>query len=270
MSTYKDVDWILVLGCNNSGTTLIDNILRRHPDIDCLPREGQFCCKKIYPTAVDGGVGRVWTQKPNEYVWDETTEYDAKDLLEHWFSIRMKGGERRFMMEKSPPHATKSRWFQKYIHEKTGKYPYFICVVRNGYAVAEGTIRRCREERGETRTYAETATHWSEVNRILLEDMKHLKKSVLFKYEDIGKNYNDFRQVLGDFLGLDPLSFPEKRHIVMRFNHRHALTIGIKNFNRAQIDKMSIDDIRTVNEHAGPMLKQLGYYRDAREKEEEV
>lgn len=48
--------WVFIMGCNNSGTSLLHYILGSHPDIASLPREGQFLTA-VLPQPDHYGVG---------------------------------------------------------------------------------------------------------------------------------------------------------------------------------------------------------------------
>jgi hypothetical protein len=54
--------WIFIIGCYNSGTILLEQIIRQHPAIAGLPDEGQFLTDAlITPKSV--GVPRLWVEK---------------------------------------------------------------------------------------------------------------------------------------------------------------------------------------------------------------
>ena len=54
--------WLFILGCNNSGTTLLAELLGRHSLIRSLPKEGQRLTRAI-PNSAHFGIGRVFTER---------------------------------------------------------------------------------------------------------------------------------------------------------------------------------------------------------------
>ncbi len=57
-----DRKWVFILGCNNSGISLLHHLLSSHPDIATLPAEGHFLTS-VLPVPMTLDVGRIWTEK---------------------------------------------------------------------------------------------------------------------------------------------------------------------------------------------------------------
>lgn len=146
--------WLFILGCNNSGTTLLNDLLADHPEIDGMDCEGQ-AMKAIrsdgtdFPTPypegyilppprlfvnVDGEpILRVWTERLAVFRHPIVNlPLLKRHILSHRTSV---GGT--YTMEKSPTSSVRSLWLQEHF-----KDAYFIAITRNGYAVCEGIRRR--------------------------------------------------------------------------------------------------------------------------------
>ena len=127
--------WLFILGCNNSGTTLLTQILGSHPLIRSLPKEGQHLTEAM-PNSSKLGVGRVFTQRLDCFRWIETDDSTpAKQLRYDW--ARHFDPPPGILMEKSPPDAVRSRWLQQNFQPCR-----FLAIVRSPYAVCEGIRRR--------------------------------------------------------------------------------------------------------------------------------
>ncbi|MBK9319321.1 MAG: sulfotransferase [Bacteroidetes bacterium] len=50
MKAPEPEKWVFILGCYNSGTTLLHKLLATHSDIGSMPNEGQF-----YSSQLPGG-----------------------------------------------------------------------------------------------------------------------------------------------------------------------------------------------------------------------
>lgn len=76
--------WIFVLGCYNSGTTLLATMLRQHPDIAGLPTEGASLSDALpYPERF--GWPRMWHQCPEQVRADpEDGEARASRIRLQW------------------------------------------------------------------------------------------------------------------------------------------------------------------------------------------
>jgi hypothetical protein len=146
--------WLFLLGCNNSGTTLLVETLQSHPLIRQLPKEGQRLTSAV-PNSAPLGIGRVFTQRLDLFRQVETGDGACVPRLRYdwaYYSDPRPG----IRLEKSPPNTLRSRWIQRYFAPAR-----FLVLVRNPYAVCEGIARR----RGHS--IEEAAVHWRTVHEIL-------------------------------------------------------------------------------------------------------
>ena len=64
--------WVFVVGCYNSGTTLLHDVPANHPDVAHLPREGQYCTDQLL-VPKDAGLARSWALDPGRFTLNEDT-----------------------------------------------------------------------------------------------------------------------------------------------------------------------------------------------------
>lgn len=240
--------WLFCLGVNNSGTTLIHELLRNHPEVRALPREGHRCTEAL-PDPSEQNVARVWAKVMDKFRMDETS--NAERALQAKYDWLFYAGSRPgIILEKSPPNSVRSRWLQANFQPAR-----FLCLFRDGYAVSEGIRRRAGVD------IREAAHHWATVNRVLLDDMKHLESTLTLKYEDLCDDTEASLARLDDFLDL---KVGIDRSIVanpMRAKNLDDTKKPLENFNRKSWDKLSSEDRAIINEEAGDVIDRLSYDR---------
>ncbi len=233
----NDHKWCFIVGCNNSGTSLVQRILEQSGQISTFPFEGQRYTRTL-TRAYKRGYERVWS----EYLKDlRLTQEDSKACvprLVHDWVESMKSPLRGIIVEKTTANAVRMTWLQEVFPNS-----YFIGIVRNGYAVTEGIRRKGGKsvERG--------ARHWDLVNKIMINDAKSVANYLEVHYEDIAERKPDSIQKLAKFIDLD------SKH----FNLETSRGQTIRNFNHESIQRLSRDDIETIRSIAGEMLEYHGY-----------
>ena len=242
--------WVFILGCSNSGTTLLHHLLSSHPDIATLPDEGQFYTK-VLPSVVKGGLPRVWTEDLDTYRMTETDrQYDSLRMIHDWKNF-LSNVSAPAVLEKSPPNTIRSRWLQS-IFENS----FFIGLVRDGRAVAEGINRRSWIK---GINFDRTIAHWIKANTLMLDDAKQLKNFQLVRYEDLAENPKKTILELIRFIGEDPekykFDFDEKIDIHNIKNEPNT----IKNFNQKSFDRIPPDTFKMLTTKIKPMMERLGY-----------
>jgi hypothetical protein len=237
--------WVFIAGCNNSGTTLLSRVLGSHPRVRALPREGQTLTRAI-PKPTDLGVSRLFTKRIEQFRWTEDSDpYPALRARYDW--SRYFDDRPGHLLVKSPENTLRTRWLQRHFEPSS-----FVMIVRSPYAVCEGTRRRSGH------SIEDAAEHWTKVNHYLIEDMRHLDHSVLFKYEDFCQRPEDHLTCLQRFMELmvpfsgDALR-PQEVHNI------DGSASPIRDFNAKSIARLSSDDIATINRIAGPVMAMLGY-----------
>jgi hypothetical protein len=238
--------WIFILGCNNSGTTLLTELLAAHPLVRTLPKEGQRITRAI-PNSAAYGVGRVFSQRLDLFRWDEDQDSSCLPRLRYdwaWQFTPPPG----YLLEKSPPNTLRSRWLQRHFSPAR-----FIVLVRHPYAVCEGISRRTRY------TIDDAATHWALVHRILREDMPLLDRVLVMRYEDLSGQPLQELIRLEQFLDLPQ---PFDRTVLGRNFRSHNIdgtARPLQNLNARSLKRLSRTDLDMINTRAGDAAVQFGY-----------
>lgn len=239
--------WIFVLGCSNSGTTLISDVLRLHPAISVLPWDGQTLTNAL-PKPAALGCPRLWTEPMDVFhLTEDDNRYNKARLVYDWISYK-KQPSTKFILEKSPPNTLRSRWLQEVFG-----HCYFIGLVRNGYAVCEGIRRR------DGHSLARCARHWNLSNKIMLEDSQFLNHFKLLTYEEFTRNPVAVLSSLVEFLDIDKtpfLSIGDRKFVVHNVDGTPS---QIKDFNAGSLSRLSDEDKATITLHAREMLERFGY-----------
>ena len=249
--------WIFIIGCYNSGTTLLAHLLERHPEIKALSGEGvAFTDGLLRPE--EFGWPRLWVKCQPEMEVDVEGGAKLADRIKRQWSWALIGNG-KCVLEKSIANATRLEFLNAHF-----KPAYFIHITRNGYAVAEGIRRKANPGRWDNPDYEDRyplelcAQQWQAT-----EDLIESKKSMLdryhtVRYEELVASPREQIQKILDFTGL---AWDEK---ILDGNIRVHGTIGpIENMNRKSLQNLSNDDKAAVNQAAGDCLVRLGYCADS-------
>ena len=238
--------WLFLLGCNNSGTTLLVETLQSHPLVRNLPKEGQRLTKAI-PNSGPLGIGRVFTQRLDLFRQTDADDGACVPRLRYdwaYYSDPRPG----IRLEKSPPNTLRSRWLQKHFAPAR-----FLVLVRNPYAVCEGIARR----RGHS--IEEAAIHWRTVHEVLRQDMPLLERSLTVSYENFCERPLEVLDTVRQFLGLQD---PFDSSIATKQFNAHNLSGAphqLENFNERSIRRLSAEDRATITRVIGDAMVPWGY-----------
>jgi hypothetical protein len=190
--------WVFIAGHHKSGTTLLQSIVRDHPDVSGFKNtgvpgdEGQHLQSVMKPASFYGGPGR--------YIFDvachlneqhpSATEQTARDLENQWLPYH--DASKLVFLEKSPPNLVRTRFLQ-------GLFPSckFLAILRHPIAVAYAT-RKVADASLEL-----LLAHTQMGYDILLNDIPHLNYCHIVRYEELIMNYQSQMQDIFNFLGLD-------------------------------------------------------------------
>ena len=241
--------WVFVVGCYNSGTTLLLDLLGRHPSISVLPEEGQFLTDE-FKSDYEFGLPRMWTMREDLFrLTEEDHGPDPLRLKKEW---GMRSDlSRPVLIEKSPPNAARMRWLQKHFENA-----HFVAIVRNGYAVAEGIHRKARPKHRHDWPIEACARQWTRSNEVLVEDAPFLRKLLWVRYEDLTARPREELGRIIQILGLDPeeLAFDPSERLSVHERHE-----PLRNLNEQSIARLSIADIATITSVAENMLAHFDY-----------
>lgn len=253
--------WIFIMGCYNSGTSLLADILSYHPEIGGLPNEGQYFTDQL-PIAGQFGWPRMWV-RCLEKVRLEPGELDdaaIRRIKRQWSIYYPRDASN--LVEKSIANATRMPFLQAHFQPA-----YFIVITRNGYAVAEGIRRRVVPGRWGNRDYPDQypialcAEQWRASDEVIDKDRPVLQRIIDLTYEELTADPGATLRVVTDFLGIDPLPeslFEESWRVRDKDE-------PIRNMNERSFERLSEADLDDIEAVAGDRLAQHGYHRPARE-----
>ena len=241
-----DTFWLFILGVNNSGTTILSKILESHAEIRTLPGEGQFLTSALpLPSLV--GVGRLWSSRMDVFRWTE--EHDPLPALQakkDWAGLYPAGTG--ILLEKSPPNTLRSLWLQKNFRPSR-----FLSIIRSPYAVCEGITRRMSDY-----TIQQAAQHWVTANRCMLDDLHGIEHSKIISYEALVGDPVQCLSGMQDFLGLKA-PFDSSELGTVEAHSVDGNTVGLQNLNEKSFDRLSSEDVETINQVCGELMGRLGY-----------
>jgi hypothetical protein len=236
--------WVFLVGCFNSGTTLLHDLLAEHPQIGRMPDEGQFLTDQlVVPREV--GLRRLWALEPERFQLDETGGHDIDvTRLKRQWGAQFNDPTRPVLLEKTPTNAARTRWLQAHFPNAV-----FVGIIRDGRAVAEGIRRKTGHSLGLA------ARQWARSNEIMLRDFEHLDRRRIIRYEELTAATAAVIDDLLGFLDLPPMSIGGSD----RTWKIHEQNASIQNMNSRSLAALSSDEMREIEREAGTMLATLGY-----------
>lgn len=236
--------WVFIVGCYNSGTTLLHQMLGSHSRCGSLPTEGQyFTTELLVPRQI--GLPRLWAIEPERFHLTEASRpaIDVVRLKRQWGGF-YNDPRRPVLLEKTPVNAARMRWLQEHFENA-----HFIAIVRNGYAVAEGIRRKA----GHGLDLA--AKQWARSNELMLADLPRVRRHRLIRYEQLTREPDAVLAEILTFLGLDADGATPTDHAW----HVHREHSGIADMNPRSFAALSQEDRATIRREAAWMLDQLQY-----------
>ncbi len=251
---YPD-KWVFVVGCYNSGTTLLREMLGSHPDVSSLAREGVKFTDQ-FPNLQAGGWQRMLLK--NKENWEmprSNIKQRTKKIIRDWSPMwKMR---RRVFLEKSIEHAVRMDWL-----EEAFDSPYFITIVRNGYCVCEGVRRKAAPHGPATKEVGASeypislaAQQWVAINEKIEEQISDSRRVYRISYEELVTSPLETLEKLFSFLGLE--------QPVMEFKNGLLKIDGnvfkIRNMNPESYGRLADDEIKVATEVMHEWLTHYGY-----------
>lgn len=228
--------WCFIIGCNNSGTTILQELLEGTLGVSALPFEGQRYTQ-VLRRAERRGHERVWS----EYLEDLRMPSDSVEQLPrlvHDWMRELSLPIHEVIIEKTTANAARIPWLSKAFPKS-----YFIGLIRNGYAVSEGIMRKGNKDSRRS------ARHWNMVNKIMLQDAMSVENFMEVRYEDIVTNPDIVLQKISSFLGCNP----KQEFVNIKRNS------VLCDMNMESISRLNKEDIKIINIEAEEMLHRLCY-----------
>lgn len=244
-----DKTWIFLVGCYNSGTTLLAELLGQHPSISALPTEGHFITDQFVKD-YEVGLPRMWVEREDLFRLNEEDQGPDPVRLKKEWGMRL-DLSKPVLLEKSPPNSAKTRWLQKHFENA-----YFIGIIRNGYAVAEGITRKAKPAHLKDSWPIEmSAYQWKHSNEVLKKDAEHLRHYIWVSYEDLAADTMGTLNKITEFVGIPGFEGFEND----RTWSIHERDEKVRNMNDESIQRLDRQQIDLINQVAGDAIEAFGY-----------
>jgi hypothetical protein len=250
--------WIFIVGCYNSGTTLLAEIFEKHPQLSVLPDEGVMLTNQL-PRPEDFGWRRMWCQCENEMqIPQNKTAKAAQTIKKHWSHFVKKNPA--IVVEKSIANTTRMSFFQEHFPNA-----YFIHIARNGYAVTEGIKRKAlvmeekQDEFGTRYPIELPAKQWQRSIELVDEQKGIIKNFMEITYEEMTSDLKGTSLKITDFLGID--TFEDQ--LLQSDFEVHGNKMKVSDQNYKSFARLSEEEWKTINGIAEKGLKKYNYYSES-------
>ena len=248
----KPQKWLFLVGCYNSGTTILRDILEAHPQVSSLPFEG-VKLTDAFPNLEEGGWPRMMYRHRD--LWDQISENAGDRARRDWAPWWRKDAS--VYLEKSIDHSTRIKWL-----DKNFTNAYFLSITRNGLSVIEGISRRAKpygsaryELKSDTYPYDMIADQWVEFENKISEDIKYVENGLRVTYEDLVDNPLKTLSNIFNFLGLSDIHV-SKNGVKTIVNGR---VYELINQNNKAISRLDAVTKKQIRDRIGSDLERLGY-----------
>lgn len=199
---------------------------------------------------------RMWHACEEEMqVKEEEAAEVARRVKRHWSHFY--DLKKPVLLEKSIANTTRIGFFNRYF-----KDVYFIHLVRNGYAVAEGIHRKAAIMAGNPMFGVEEryplelcAQQWARSLELVAETKAKADNFYEITYEEFTAEPDVVLREITDFIGVAPFrnSFKDQVFSV------HNVESSIQNMNERSLKKLREEEVSLINRTALPYLEQYGY-----------
>lgn len=251
---FKPEKWVFIVGCYNSGTTLLESMLASHPAVSALDEGVSKTDELVMPEEL--GWTRMWSQVKDQVELGAADQHvDTEKLKKDWaiFFDRRKN----VFLEKSIVNSARMTWLQEKFENS-----YFIFIVRNGYAAAEGIRRKTLlGQWGMQQNFSPSypikmcAHQWVINNQVIEQDSEMIKNFRKVYYEDLCDSPQETIEELWNFIGLCNIDnwFTGQTWEIAGSNSL------IRNMNAKSFANLSAEDIEGIERVAADMLTFYGY-----------
>lgn len=248
-----DKKWVFVIGCYNSGTTLLAEMLQTHSEMDGMRNEGAFLTDSLpYPERL--GWPRMWAECEDKLLVPVDDAARARRIRRHW-SLWVRGNP-RFVVEKSIANALRVEFLWKNFPAAS-----FVHIVRNGYAVAAGirkkaNLRRWKNPRGFDEYPIDLcAGQWLRSLQVVEAAQERGAPVTTIRYEDLVADPVGTLSPIFSALDLDPITDATSWGKMQV----HERSSTIKDMNAASIRQLTAEEIGLVSRRIGDGLRRYGY-----------
>ncbi len=249
--------WVFVVGCYNSGTSLLADLLSQHPQFCGTSNEGVALTNRL-ARPESFGWPRLWGPCMDELLLDPEAVHAAtraEAIKRQWsFSYSR---EAPVLVEKSIANGARIPFFAKHFAPA-----FFVHIVRDGFAVAEGIRRKARpmnygnDRYGSSYPLEACLDQWclanSVIDRSLVEGVPK-DNYIQLRYEDLCDDVEGSLSAICDKIGYSESSWLSSLSI----NHGSA----IRNMNKRSHDALSEDETNFLWRLAEVDFDRWGYQR---------
>lgn len=202
-SSPEGKTFVFVCGLHRSGTSLLFEMLREHPQISGFREsgvpedEGQHVQSVYPPAGTHGEPGRFGFKRAAHLTEDSplVTEANREKLFAEW-AVRW-DGSKPFLLEKSPPNVVRTRFLQAMFPNSK-----FIVFRRHPIPVALST------RRWSDSTMFSLVRHWVVCHEIWRADRPRIRHVMELTYERLVAAPAEALDEILAFLGAEPYPFP--------------------------------------------------------------
>lgn len=226
---YAD-QWLFVIGCNNSGTTLLKTIIESHPNVIGIEGEGQYRTKK-FVTDRDIRLNRLFSEKLD--VFRNIKQVDPLKVKYDWIIslLRRKTKRHRYILEKTTVNSVRIPWLIKHFPNAR-----FVVIFREAYGVVEGMKRK------EGIDVHRGTAHWNKTNTLIMDDLAGKNDVLYLKYEDLSDSPQIYISQIWEFLGLpdnSPIQGEQKYKV-------HGKSSTISNQNAKSKEQLTAQELSFI------------------------
>lgn len=251
----KPKKWIFIVGCYNSGTTLLDAILRSHPQISGFPCEAALLSDCL-PTPEQYGWTRMWHKCVDKMriPLSKDSEKIAIRIRRQWAWCVETGNE--CIVEKSISNATRIAFLNRFFDNS-----YFIYIVRNGYAVSEGIRRRANPAKWGNNDFSGgyslelCAKQWLFSDLLLRNELQKVERHITVRYEDLTDKTLLTVNGIAQFVDIDPF---DNEVSATRWNIGGVSSV-IRNMNADSLQRLNEMEVEEIYNTAKEALCHYGY-----------
>ena len=257
-SNVEPGKWLFIVGCYNSGTTILKDVVGAHRSISTLPREGAKFSDML-PRPEDLGWQRMWVGCKDHMEMPLDEEKRSKGMVNaiklDWSPWWNKG--RVCYLDKSVSNTTRMEWIDRYFDNA-----YFLAITRDPIAVVEG-IRRKASPQGKLRNQLCSDSYsvdmaieqWLDANERILNCEQTISNSMRIKYEDFVVDPVGHLGNIWKFLELDDqkASF-ENGHLSI-----NSRSIALEIMNHRSLAKITRHEREAIEAKTSVLAGRLGY-----------
>nr|WP_271711532.1 sulfotransferase [Marinigracilibium pacificum] len=255
-SEIKPEKWVFIVGCYNSGTTLLTEILSKSNELDVLPDEGVMLTD-VLPRPEDFGWRRMWYKCESEMkISNAEINSVLKRMKRHWSHFT--NNKKKIIVEKSISNSARMEFFSKNLDNV-----YFIHLIRDGYAVTEGIQRKAKpmeevkNEFGSNYDISLAVNQWKRSLEVINNAKSNISNLIEVKYEDLTSSPKTQIDRITSFLGISPI----KEENLSGAFEVHGNKKKISNQNEKSYSRLSESDWQLINKLAEKELIQYGYFK---------